>query len=94
MQKKLTYKWTLQKDDPSSFGGRQEAGPQIWEGGLGCPAQEQAATFKIIFETRSQLLMLTAVALSTSVSVSEISSSLSNPMKAPLEGKIIKCCEN
>ena len=85
---KLTYRWTLQKDDPSSFGARQEAGPQIWEGGPGCPAQEQAENSRL-FDTRSQLYMLTAVALSTSVSVSEISSSLSNPMKAPLEEKII-----
>ena len=42
VQMKLTYRWTLQKDDPSSFGARREAGPQIWEGGPGCPAQEQA----------------------------------------------------
>ena len=35
-------------------------------------------------------MTLTAVALSTSVSVSEMSSSLSNPMKAPLERYVVK----
>ena len=34
-------------------------------------------------------MTLTAVALSTSVSVSEMSSSLSNPMKAPLERYVV-----
>ena len=47
MQTKLTYTWTLQKDDPSSFGGRQEAGPQIWEDDLGCPTQEPAESIQI-----------------------------------------------
>ena len=48
MLKKQTYKLILQTGDPSSFEVRQEAGPQIWEGGPDCPEQEQAGNYKLI----------------------------------------------
>ena len=51
IQTKLTYKWILQKDDPSSFAARQEAGPRIWEDGQGCPRQGQAENLRL-FESK------------------------------------------